>query len=199
MKRYEGFRREILNLPNMITIGRVFLIPPVLMLIDKTDPWRCVLASLLFTVASLLDLIDGWLARRAGLVTVFGKFVDPLADKIMVSAVLVYLVMDDRAPAWLVVLLLTREFYINGLRTLASSESIIIAASAGGKAKTAFQLTGISFLLMHYRYRLPGIEEALDFNRVGLVLLGLSVFVSIKSAVDYTFGFREALAQKNTE
>ncbi|MBZ5708994.1 CDP-diacylglycerol--glycerol-3-phosphate 3-phosphatidyltransferase [Nannocystis pusilla] len=199
MKRYEGFRREILNLPNMITIGRVFLIPPVLMLIDKTDPWRCVMASLLFTVASLLDLIDGWLARRSGLVTVFGKFVDPLADKIMVAAVLVYLVMDDRAPAWLVVLLLTREFYINGLRSLASSENIIIAASAGGKAKTAFQLTGISFLLMHYRYRLPGIEEALDFNRVGLVLLGLSVFVSIISAVDYTFGFREALAQKNAE
>ncbi|PCC75808.1 CDP-diacylglycerol--glycerol-3-phosphate 3-phosphatidyltransferase [Nannocystis exedens] len=199
MKRYEGFRREILNLPNMITIGRVFLIPPVLMLIDKTDPWRCVLASLLFTVASLLDLIDGWLARRSGLVTVFGKFVDPLADKIMVAAVLIYLVMDDRAPAWLVVLLLTREFYINGLRSLASSENIIIAASAGGKAKTAFQLTGISFLLMHYRYRLPGVEEALDFHRVGLVLLGLSVFVSIISAVDYTFGFREALAQKNTE
>ncbi|MDC0719316.1 CDP-diacylglycerol--glycerol-3-phosphate 3-phosphatidyltransferase [Nannocystis bainbridge] len=199
MKRYEGFRREILNLPNMITIGRVFLIPPVLMLIDKTDPWRCVLASLLFTVASLLDLIDGWLARRAGLVTVFGKFVDPLADKIMVSAVLIYLVMDDRAPAWLVVLLLTREFYINGLRSLASSENIIIAASAGGKAKTAFQLTGISFLLMHFRYRLPGVEEALDFHRIGLVLLGLSVFVSIKSAVDYTFGFREALAQKNAE
>ncbi|WP_371879540.1 CDP-diacylglycerol--glycerol-3-phosphate 3-phosphatidyltransferase [Nannocystis punicea] len=199
MKRYEGFRREILNLPNMITIGRVFLIPPVLMLIDKTDPWRCVLASLLFTVASLLDLIDGWLARRSGLVTVFGKFVDPLADKIMVAAVLVYLVMDDRAPAWLVVLLLTREFYINGLRSLASSENIIIAASAGGKAKTAFQLTGISFLLMHYRYRLPGVEEALDFHRVGLVLLGLSVFVSIISAVDYTFGFREALAQKNAE
>lgn len=199
MKRYEGFRREILNLPNMITIGRLFLIPPVLMLIDKTDPWRCVLASALFTIASVLDLIDGWLARRAGLVTVFGKFVDPLADKIMVSAVLIYLVMDDRVPAWLVVLLLTREFYINGLRSLASSENIIIAASQGGKAKTAFQLTGISFLLMHFRYRLPGVEEALDFNRVGLVLLGLSVFVSILSAVDYTLGFRQALAQKNAE
>src|SRR5690606_5548641 len=154
-KRYEGFRREILNLPNMITIGRLFLIPPVLLLIDKTDPWRCVLAAALFTIASVLDLIDGWLARRAGRVAVFGKFVDPLADKIMVSAVLIYLVMDDRVPAWLVVLLLTREFYINGLRSLASSENIIIAASQGGKAKTAFQLTGICFLLMHFRYRLP--------------------------------------------
>lgn len=197
MKRYERFRREVLNLPNMITIGRLFLIPPVLMLIDKTDPWRCVWATLLFMLASLLDLLDGWLARRSGLVTVFGKFVDPLADKIMVAAVLVYLVADDRVPAWLVVLLLTRDFYINGLRSLASSENIVIAASQGGKAKTALQMTGICFVLVHYRYRLPGLDEALDFGRVGLVLLGLSVFVSLLSAVDYTFDFRRALAQKH--
>lgn len=199
MKKYERFRREVLNLPNMITIGRLFLIPPVLLLIDKTDPLRCVAAALLFMLASVLDLIDGWLARRSGLVTVFGKFVDPLADKIMVAAVLVYLVMDDRVPAWLVVLLLTREFYINGLRSLASSENIIIAASQGGKAKTAFQMTGICFVLMHYRYRLPFLEEMLDFNRIGLILLGMSVFASLLSAVDYTLGFREALGQKNSD
>lgn len=199
MKKYEAFRREVLNLPNMITIGRLFLIPPVLLLIDKTNPLYCCISALLFMLASVLDLIDGWLARRAGLVTVFGKFVDPLADKIMVSAVLVYLVMDDRVPAWLVVLLLTREFYINGLRSLASTDGVVIAASQGGKAKTAFQLTGICFLLMHYRYRLPGIDEMIDFGKVGLVLLGLSVFVSLISAVDYTFGFRDAMAQKNVE
>jgi CDP-diacylglycerol--glycerol-3-phosphate 3-phosphatidyltransferase len=199
VKKYERFRREVLNLPNMITIGRLFLIPPVLLLIDKTDPLRSALAAILFMLASLLDLLDGWLARRAGLVTVFGKFVDPLADKIMVSAVLVYMVMDDRVPAWLVVLLLTREFYINGLRSLASSDGVVIAASQGGKAKTAFQMTGICFLLMHYKYRLPGMEEALDFGKVGLLLLGLSVFVSLISAVDYTLAFREAMAQKNVE
>ena len=194
MKKYERFRREILNLPNMITIGRIFLIPPVLLFIDKTDPWSCAYAMLLFMLASVLDLIDGWLARRAGLVTVFGKFVDPLADKIMVSAVLIYLVADDRLPAWLVVLLLTREFYINGLRSLASSENIVIAASQGGKAKTALQMTGICFVLLHFRYRLPFFEEMLDFGRVGAMLLGISVFISLVSAVDYTFSFRAALA-----
>lgn len=199
MKRYERFRREVLNLPNMITIGRLFLIPPVLLLIDKTDPLRCVIAALLFMLASILDLLDGYLARRAGLVTVFGKFVDPLADKIMVSAVLVYLVMDDRVPAWLVVLLLTREFYINGLRSLASSENIIIAASQGGKTKTAVQMTGICFVLMHYRYRLPFMDEMLDFNRIGFFLLVISMVASLLSAIDYTLGFREALGQKNTE
>lgn len=194
MKKYERFRREVLNLPNMITIGRIFLIPPVLMFIDKTDPWSCAYAMLLFMLASVLDLLDGWLARRAGLVTVFGKFVDPLADKIMVSAVLIYLVADDRLPAWLVVLLLTREFYINGLRSLASSENIVIAASQGGKAKTALQMTGICFVLLHFRYRLPFFEEMLDFGRVGAMLLGISVFISLFSAVDYTFSFRAALA-----
>lgn len=196
MKRYERFRREVLNLPNMITIGRLFLIPPVLAWMDRTDPRLCVLSALVFMLAAVLDLIDGWLARRAGLVTVFGKFVDPLADKIMVAAVLVYLAADGRLPAWLVVVLLTREFYINGLRTLASSEGVVIDASAGGKAKTAFQMTGICFLLVHYRYRLPGFDEMIDFHRMGLIMLGASAFLSVLSAALYTFDFREALAQQ---
>ncbi len=200
MKPYERFRREILNLPNMITIGRVFMIPPVLMFMDRTDPWLCIVSALIFMIAGVLDLIDGWLARRAGLVTVFGKFVDPLADKIMVAAVWVYLAVDERMPAWLVALLLTREFYINGLRTLASSEGVVIAASAGGKAKTAFQMVGICFLLVHYRYRMPGFDEMIDFHRMGLVMIGISVLLSVLSAVAYTFGFREALAlKKNVE
>jgi CDP-diacylglycerol--glycerol-3-phosphate 3-phosphatidyltransferase len=196
VKRYERFRREVLNLPNMITIGRVFMIPPVLWLMDRYDPLLCILSGLLFMIAGVLDLIDGWLARRSGLVTVFGQFVDPLADKIMVAAVLVYLAVDGRMPAWLVAILLSREFYINGLRTLASSEGVVIAASAGGKAKTAFQMVGICFLLVHYRYRMPGFDEMIDFHRMGMVLLGLSVFLSVLSAVQYTFGFGEAMAQQ---
>lgn len=196
MKPYERFRREVLNLPNMITIGRLFLIPPVLWMMERSDPLLCIYSGLTFMVAGVLDLIDGWLARRAGLVTVFGKFVDPLADKIMVAAVLVYLAVDERMPAWLVALLLTREFYINGLRTLASSEGVVIAANAGGKAKTAFQMVGICFLLVHYRYRLPGFEEMIDFHRMGLVMIGISVALSVLSAVVYTLGFGEAMAQK---
>lgn len=196
MKRYERFRREVLNLPNMITIGRLFLIPPVLLWMDTTDPWLCVLSAALFMSAAVLDIIDGWLARRAGLVTVFGKFVDPLADKVMVAAVLVYLAADGRMPPWLVALLLTREFYINGLRSIAISEGMVIAAGAGGKAKTAFQMVGICFLLVHYRYRMPGSGEMIDFHRMGLIMLSLSVILSLVSAIQYTVGFREALAQQ---
>jgi CDP-diacylglycerol--glycerol-3-phosphate 3-phosphatidyltransferase len=196
VKRYERFRREVLNLPNMITIGRLFLIPPVLWWMDTVDPRLCVLSALLFMLAAGLDIIDGWLARRSGLVTVFGKFVDPLADKVMVAAVLVYLAALGRMPPWLVVILLTREFYINGLRTLAISEGMVIAANAGGKAKTAFQMTGICFLLIHYRYRMPGFDELIDFHRMGMIMVSLSMVLSVWSAVHYTLGFREALAQQ---
>lgn len=196
VKRFEAFKREILNAPNMITIGRLFLIPPVLLLIDKTDPFKCVYAMFIFMAASILDLVDGWLARRSGLETVFGKFVDPLADKIMVGAVLIYLVAEGRVPAWMVVLLITREFYISGLRSLASSEGVVIAAGAGGKAKTVFQLVGICFLLVHYRYQIIGTEEWVDFNKVGIIVLGISLLASVISAIQYTFGFREAMANQ---
>lgn len=196
MKRYERFRREVLNLPNMITIGRLFLIPPVLWWMDISDPLLCVLSGLVFMLAAVLDVVDGWLARRSGLVTVFGKFVDPLADKIMVAAVLVYLAADGRMPPWLVAILLTREFYINGLRSLASQDGMVIAASEGGKAKTAFQMVGICFLLVHYRYRMPFFDEMIDFHRMGMIMLGLSVFLSVLSAIQYTIGFRQALGQQ---
>jgi CDP-diacylglycerol--glycerol-3-phosphate 3-phosphatidyltransferase len=199
VKRFERFKREVLNLPNMITIGRVFLIPPVLYLIDKTDPVKCIYALLIFMLASILDLVDGVLARRRGLVTVFGKFVDPLADKIMVSAVLIYLVADARVPAWMVVILLTREFYISGLRSLASNAGVVIAAGAGGKAKTVFQLVGICFLLVHYPYRMPGTEDYLSFHSVGLLTLGISLIASVVSAVQYTLGFGQALANQRSD
>ena len=132
MSRYEAFKREIVNLPNLITIGRLFLIPPVLVLIDPTDPIRNFLAALLFAAASGLDIVDGFLARRQGLVTVFGKFVDPLADKLMAMSVMIYLVFAGLLPPWLVVLMLSRDFYISGLRSVAASMGTVIAAGEGG-------------------------------------------------------------------
>ncbi len=195
--RYERLKREVLNLPNMITIGRVLMIPPVLLLVDRADPFLCVLGMILFMLVSALDIVDGWLARRQQLVTVFGKFMDPLADKIMVMSLLLYLVADGRVPAWLAVVLIAREFYISGLRLVAVNEGVVMAAGAGGKAKTAFQLIGICFLLVHYTYRMPGFPETLDFHLVGLILLGASAFMSILSAVTYTLDFGAALAAKS--
>lgn len=196
MSGFDGFRREVMNLPNMITIGRVFLIPPVLFLVQRGDPWSNLFAFLLFLFAALLDVVDGWLARRWELVTFFGKFVDPLADKIMAMALLVYLVADQRLAAWVVVLLLAREFYISGLRMLALGEGIEIVAGAGGKAKTGFQLIGISFVLLYYTYQGPIWGEQLSFYKMGLVLIYVSLALSLWSAFDYTRGFAREVSKR---
>jgi len=190
---YESLRREIGNVPNLITLGRLFLVPPVIALMHPTDPLRNLLAALVFAVASGLDLLDGYLARKHGLVTVFGKFVDPLADKIMVAAVLVYLVHHGLVPPWIVVVLLGREFYMSGLRLVAGSEGVVIAAGEGGKAKTVFQLLGICCVLARYEYRMIPFEATLNFWRVGMAFLYISVVLAIVSAVTYTLGFGRAL------
>ena len=196
MSRYDAFKREILNLPNLITIGRLFLIPPVLVLIDPTDPINNFIATLLFASASLLDILDGWLARRQNLVTVFGKFMDPLADKLMAMAVMIWLVHVDLLPPWLVVLMLARDFYISGLRSVAASLGIVIAAGEGGKVKTVFQLVGICCILVRYAYRWPLTDELVDFQVIGMFFLYVSLLLSIGSAVQYTVDFRTTLRQQ---
>jgi CDP-diacylglycerol--glycerol-3-phosphate 3-phosphatidyltransferase len=196
---YDAFTREILNLPNLITIGRMFLIPPVLWLIDPTDPVRNFIAAMLFAAASGLDILDGYLARRQGLVTVFGKFVDPLADKLMAMSVMIYLVATQLLPAWLVVLMIGRDFYINGLRTVAADRGIIIAAGEGGKLKTVFQLVGICCVMARYPYRMPLTDATMNFHFIGMAFLYVALALSISSAVQYTTGFRHALRQQSAE
>ena len=196
MSRYDAFKREILNLPNLITIGRLFLIPPVLVLIDPTDPIANFYAALLFASASLLDILDGYLARRRNLVTVFGKFMDPLADKLMAMAVMIWLVHVDLLPPWLVVLMLARDFYISGLRSVAASLGVVIAAGEGGKVKTVFQLVGICCILVRYAYRWPLMDELVDFHVIGMFFLYVSLLLSIGSGVQYTVDFRTTLRQQ---
>ena len=191
--RLEAFKREILNLPNLITIGRLFLIPPVIVLIDPTDPILNFYATLLFAAASGLDILDGFLARRQGLVTVFGKFMDPLADKLMAMSVMVYLVYVHMMPAWLVVLMLGRDFYIQGLRTVAASMGVVIAAGEGGKMKTVFQLVGICCVMVNYRYIWPLTDEYVDFHVLGMFFLYVSLALSLGSAFSYTRAFIEEL------
>lgn len=188
-----GFKQEVLNLPNLITVGRLLLIPPVLILVDPYDAMKSFFALLLFALASFLDLIDGWLARTRGLVTVFGKFMDPLADKIMVMALLVYLVHVDAVPPWVVVLLLGRDLYVSGLRSLASAEGVVISAGFGGKKKTVFQMIGICLVIIRHRYRLPFTEISVDHHAVGMACLYMSLLLAVISAAQYTVGFRAAL------
>jgi CDP-diacylglycerol--glycerol-3-phosphate 3-phosphatidyltransferase len=143
---------QLTNLPNLVTMGRVLFVPGVLYYMDNYSPVRSLIAAILYLVASLGDGIDGYLARSRGQVSVLGKFLDPVADKLMVTAVMVYMVALGRVPAWLVVVLIARDLAITGLRSIASSEGIVIAASRGGKIKTALQLVGLTLLLVHFRY-----------------------------------------------
>jgi len=187
------------NLPNLLTFLRILMIPAVLVLLERGRPKDCYWAAWVFVAAAITDLVDGWLARRMGLVSVLGKFLDPLADKLIVAAVLVWLVQMGRIPAWIVVILLSREITITALRGVASSEGLIISAGTGGKLKTALQMVGLICLIIGYRYRIDlGVYDfgRVDFTHVGRMLIYASIVFSLTSAATYMQLFANAIEQK---
>ena len=192
--------RELTNLPNLVTMGRVVLIPFVLFFIDNYNPLRTFIASLLWLVAAAGDFLDGYLARSRGQVSMLGKFLDPLADKLTVDAVLIFMVALGRVPAWVVVVLIGRDLAVNGLRSIASAQGLVIAASDGGKIKTALQLAAIMLLLIHFRYPALGVDLApIDYHRTGWWLLVVSTVVSLYSGAEYMRHFlAAALKQSRT-
>jgi CDP-diacylglycerol--glycerol-3-phosphate 3-phosphatidyltransferase len=188
-----NLRSQITNLPNLVTMARVLIVPAVLYFIDNFSPVRSFIAAVLYLVAAASDGLDGYLARSRGQVSVLGKFLDPLADKLVVTAVLVFLVALGRATAWVVVVLIARDFCITGLRSIASSEGMVIAASPGGKIKTALQLVAIAMLLVHFSYPVLGLGVSVDYQAAGTALLYVSVGVSLASGVEYVWGFARAM------
>jgi CDP-diacylglycerol---glycerol-3-phosphate 3-phosphatidyltransferase len=217
----QSLKQEFLNLPNMLTMCRILIIPAVLMFVYYESRINSFIAACLFAAASITDYFDGWLARQRGQITVLGKFLDPLADKLIVMSTLVMLVPLGRIPAWVVVLLLARELSITGLRSIASNEGLVIAANQGGKWKTAFQLTGILGLLIHYPYPMAIVSPTLyqwvagtsfhqwllsvgipvrpwvDYHVVGLWLIYMSLFFSIFSASQYVIEFVKEINKRD--
>ena len=175
------------------------MIPAVLVLLARGAPRDCFWAAIVYALAGITDMLDGWLARRQGLVSVLGKFLDPLADKLLVAATLVWLIPMGRITAWVVVLLLSREITITALRSIASSEGIIIAAGDSGKVKTALQMIGILCLILGYPYRLRfGVDFGIvDLVHVGRLLVYASLFFSLLSAAKYISLFVDAIDAKN--
>jgi CDP-diacylglycerol--glycerol-3-phosphate 3-phosphatidyltransferase len=186
-----SFQREFWNLPNAITLTRIAMIPVFLWFTYYESRVHSFIACIVYAVTGATDFLDGWVARRRNLVTVIGKFLDPLADKLIVMAALVMCVHLGRVAAWVAIVILGREFIVTGLRTIAMSEGIVIAAGQEGKQKTAFQVAGISFLLLHYTYPIDAwlFTFDLDGNRVGTWLLYVSVFFSVWSAWKYFTDF----------
>jgi CDP-diacylglycerol---glycerol-3-phosphate 3-phosphatidyltransferase len=191
MTRRERLRDELLNAPNLMTLGRIALIPIFLYLLAYENRRNSFLAALVYAVCALTDWVDGWLARVSNKVTRLGKFLDPLADKVIVLSALVMLVRLGRVPVWVVVLIAAREFLISGVRTIAATEGLEISASQGGKWKTSLQLCGIICLMLHYHYAIDyGFGTLVtDFHAVGSMLLYLSLVPLIASAVDYVRAF----------
>lgn len=198
-RRRSSLKQDALNVPNILTMGRVAIIPVVLWLLDRGTPKDCAWAAIVYSAAAITDLLDGYLARRMNVVSVLGKFLDPLADKLLVMASLVWMVPMGRIPEWAVVLLLAREISITGLRGIASSEGVVIAAGGGGKSKTALQMVGILALILGYPYHLSlGFVDLgmVDLVQVGRWLIYISLVFSITSAFQYVGLFAEAVEVK---
>lgn len=169
-----------MNLANKLTILRIFLVPVFLIFIAvKGIPYGKEIATSVFIAASLTDKLDGYIARSRNQVTNFGKFMDPLADKLLVTAALVSLVELQIIPAWVSIIIIAREFAVSGLRTIAASEGIVIAASKWGKAKTVVQIIAIISALINLSHNISGLKLVTN------VSIGAAVIITIISGLDY--------------
>src|SRR5512137_1254804 len=177
----------ILNLPNMLTMARIAAIPLMAVLLLSPSQPAGFWAAALFSLASITDWLDGYLARRMGIVTVFGKFLDPIADKLIVMAALIMILPFGRVPAWMVLVILGREIIITGLRGIASTEGIVIPASDLGKFKTIFQIVAILGLLLHYDYHwffgMENIYLYVNMHNVGIFYLWIATILTIWSGI----------------
>ena len=200
-KRRRPIREEFTNLPNLLTFARIAMIPPVVVLLLQDTPRTDLIAGVLFGLAAATDWLDGFLARRMGLESLLGRLLDPLADKLIVMASLVIAAQLGRIPGWFVVLLLSRELAITGLRSIASQEGLIIAVDETGKWKTALQLLGIFGVIVQHRYpvHFGFTEELVHFGNVGFALLAISMIFSLMSAFLYFWRFIRAIALQKAE
>ncbi|NLO82613.1 MAG: CDP-diacylglycerol--glycerol-3-phosphate 3-phosphatidyltransferase [Clostridiales bacterium] len=168
-----------MNLANKITIFRIFLVPFFVSLLLTDFPYSNLVAAVVFVLAASTDTVDGYVARKRNEVTSFGKFIDPLADKILVTSALIILVEMGKLSSIIAIIIITREFVITGFRMLAASEGVIIAASGWGKLKTILQIIAIVAIIL----------DNFPFSRIGFpfdkISLALAVAVTIISGWDY--------------
>lgn len=173
-----------MNLPNSLTVTRIFLVPVLLVVLLTGDfPNREVWGLVVFLAAAMTDFLDGYLARRRAQVTTVGKLLDPIADKLLITSALVALVEMGVAPAWMVVIIIGREFAVTGLRSLAVTKGLTIDASRLGKYKMVSQVACCSFLIAGSRFP----ESSLSF--VGILLLWLVVLLALTSMLEYFHRF----------
>jgi CDP-diacylglycerol---glycerol-3-phosphate 3-phosphatidyltransferase len=176
-----------LNLPNLLTVFRILLVPVLVAALLSVGPEAEWVAAGVFVLASMTDALDGWIARRRRQTSTFGKLMDPLADKLLVTAALVSLVSIDRLEAWVAMVIIAREFAVTGLRQLAMEQGHVLPASIWGKLKTVFQGAMVLALIAVDDARPLGVD----------LLVYVTVAVTLASGADYFFGLRKMLAERH--
>ncbi|MGE4555280.1 MAG: CDP-diacylglycerol--glycerol-3-phosphate 3-phosphatidyltransferase [Desulfovibrionaceae bacterium] len=181
------------NLANNLTLFRIAVTPLLVILLSFPNRATCYLATVLFILASITDLVDGMVARRRNEVTSLGKFLDPLADKLLVCSALIMLAAIGRVEGWVAVVIVCREILVTGLRAIAVDNGVVIAADRFGKIKTLLQVLALIPLLAHYPL------WGLDLRTPGHILLYLAVFMAVFSGVNYLYKFYKHLLYSSGE
>ena len=180
-----------LNVPNILTIARFFITPIFLAIIlIESLPHRFIIACIVFSIGSITDAVDGHLARKNNQITNFGKFMDPLADKLLVCSALIALVEMGRIPAWVVIIIIGREFIISGFRLIAADNNVVIAASYWGKFKTTFQMVMVCLMIFNLGVRVEGLQIVTD------IVMWIALALTIMSLVDYLIKNKEVLKEQ---
>ena len=188
-KRIE--EKRPISLPNRLTILRLTSIPLVLLFLSIEGRVESFFAAFFFSLAFLTDILDGFIARRYQSVTALGKFLDPLADKLLVIVTLIKLLELQRVPGWIVILMVIRELIITGLRGIAAKEGVIIQANRFGKYKTTIQAISITALCLHYEFL------GMDFHRIGIATLWIALIFTLGSGIVYIFKVRSLFFESN--
>ena len=178
---------QVCSHPNFLTLFRIASVPVIIVLLMFPNQVCTFLAALTFSIAAITDYLDGYFARTRGLVSDFGKAMDPLADKLLVSSTLIMLVELGWVPGWIVCVIIGRELAVTGLRAIIAEEELDVSASQLGKYKTGFQIAAIIPLVLHFQY------FGIDFNAIGNFFLWGALLFTIWSGADYFYRFRKLI------
>lgn len=176
-------KREIFNPPNIITMTRISVVPFLFFLLTSPGPFWSLVLAVLFVAAAVTDVLDGFIARKYQMITTMGKFLDPLADKLIVNSAMILMIPIGRIDAWIVVIIIIRDLIVDGIRSIASSEGLYIQASVWGKQKTLAQIFAVTALMIHYPFL------GLDAHLVGTIILYVALLLTIYSGLDYFVKF----------
>lgn len=174
---------KALNLANKITMLRILMTPIIILLLSYHGPLLCWLSALAFVFASATDWADGYVARKEKMVTSLGKFLDPLADKILICSILIMFVELNWVPAWIIIIIVCRELVVTGLRAIAADEGIVIPADKYGKLKTILQIIAVVILIIHYPV------FGINVQMIGMIFLYAALIVAVFSGANYLFSF----------